>query len=84
MTRLKILSEEPRTIVFYESPPHRVVKTLTQLAEYMGEDRYAATCREISKVYEDTRRGTLKELISHFSVNEPKGEFVIVVSGKDN
>ncbi|MBB4035111.1 16S rRNA (cytidine1402-2'-O)-methyltransferase [Dysgonomonas hofstadii] len=83
MTRLKILSEEPRTIVFYESP-HRVVKTLTQLAEYMGEDRYAATCREISKVYEDTRRGTLKELISHFSVNEPKGEFVIVVSGKDN
>lgn len=83
MTRLKILSEEPRTIVFYESP-HRVVKTLTQLAEYMGEDRYTATCREISKVYEDTRRGTLKELISHFSVNEPKGEFVIVVSGKDN
>ena len=83
MTRLKILSEELRTIVFYESP-HRIVKTLTQLAEHMGEERYAATCREISKVYEDTQRGTLKELISHFSVNEPKGEFVIVVSGKEN
>jgi 16S rRNA (cytidine1402-2'-O)-methyltransferase len=83
MTRLKILAEEPRTIVFYESP-HRVVKTLTQLAEYFGEERYAATCREISKVYEEVRRGTLTELISHFSVNEPRGEFVIVVSGKEN
>lgn len=83
MTRLKILAEEPRTIVFYESP-HRVVKALTQLAEYFGEERYAATCREISKVYEEVRRGTLKELISHFSVNEPRGEFVIVVSGKEN
>jgi len=82
MTRLKILTEETRTIVFYESP-HRVLKTLTQLAEYMGEERYAATCREISKVYEEIRRGTLKELISHFSVNEPRGEFVIVVSGKE-
>ncbi len=83
MTRLKMLAEEPRTIVFYESP-HRVVKALTQLAEYFGEERYAATCREISKVYEEVRRGTLKELISHFSVNEPRGEFVIVVSGKEN
>ncbi|SBW05700.1 16S rRNA (cytidine(1402)-2'-O)-methyltransferase [uncultured Dysgonomonas sp.] len=82
MTRLKILAEETRTIVFYESP-HRVLKTLTQLAEYMGEDRYAATCREISKVYEQTCRGTLAELISHFSVNEPRGEFVIVLSGKN-
>lgn len=82
MTRLKILAEETRTIVFYESP-HRVLKTLTQLAEYMGEDRYAATCREISKVYEETCRGTLVELISHFSVNEPRGEFVIVLSGKN-
>lgn len=82
MTRLKILAEETRTIVFYESP-HRVLKTLTQLAEYMGEDRYAATSREISKVYEQTCRGTLTELISHFSVNEPRGEFVIVLSGKN-
>ena len=82
MTRLKILAEETRTIVFYESP-HRVLKTLAQLAEYMGEDRYAATCREISKVYEEIQRGTLTELISHFSVNEPRGEFVIVLSGKN-
>ncbi len=82
MTRLKILAEESRTIVLYESP-HRVLKTLTQLAEYMTEDRYAATCREISKMYEETNRGTLKELISHFSKNEPRGEFVIIVSGKN-
>ncbi|MFV0536658.1 MAG: 16S rRNA (cytidine(1402)-2'-O)-methyltransferase [Dysgonomonas sp.] len=82
MTRLKILAEESRTIVLYESP-HRVLKTLTQLAEYMTEDRYAATCREISKMYEETTRGTLKELISHFSKNEPRGEFVIIVSGKN-
>lgn len=82
MTRLKILAEESRTIVLYESP-HRVLKTLTQLAEYMGEERYAATCREISKVYEETIRGTIKELISHFLKNEPRGEFVIIVSGKN-
>lgn len=82
MTRLKILSEETRTIVFYESP-HRVLKTLTQLSEYMGSDRYATTSREISKVYEETRRGTLEELIAHFSVNEPRGEFVIILSGKE-
>ncbi|GAB6010220.1 ribosomal RNA small subunit methyltransferase I [Bacteroidia bacterium] len=82
MTRLKILAEESRTIVLYESP-HRVLKTLTQLAEYMGEERYAAACREISKVYEETIRGTLKELISHFLKNEPRGEFVIIVSGKN-
>lgn len=83
MTRLKNLADEERTIVFYESP-HRIVKTLTQLAEYMGEERFAATCREISKKYEETLRGTLKELIMHFTLNEPKGEFVIVVSGKEN
>ena len=83
MTRMKELAEEKRTIVLYESP-YRVVKTLTQFAEYMGEERYAATCREISKLYEETRRGTLKELIEHFSVNEPKGEFVIVMSGKND
>lgn len=82
MTRLKILAEESRTIVFYESP-HRVLKTLTQLAEYMGEDRYAATCREISKRYEEISRGSLKELISHYTMNEPRGEFVIILSGKD-
>lgn len=82
MTRLKILADETRTIVLYESP-HRILKTLNQLAEYMGEDRRVATCREISKIYEETCRGSLKELILHFSANEPRGEFVIVVSGKD-
>lgn len=81
MTRMKELAEETRTIVLYESP-YRVIKTLTQLSEHMGEERYAATCREISKLYEDTQRGTLKELIEHFTMNEPKGEFVIIISGK--
>jgi 16S rRNA (cytidine1402-2'-O)-methyltransferase len=82
MTRLKVLSEETRTIVLYESP-HRVLKTLTQLAEIMNEERYAATCREISKKYEEIRRGSLKELIIHYTANEPRGEFVIVLMGKD-
>lgn len=80
-TRLKELSEKEQTIVLYESP-YRVVKTLTQLAEHLGNDREAATCREISKLYEETRRGSLEELIEHFSVNEPKGEFVIIIAGK--
>lgn len=82
MTRMKELAEETRTIVLYESP-YRVVKTLTQLSEYMGEDRHAATCREISKLYEETKRGTLKELIQHFTNTEPKGEFVVIISGKN-
>lgn len=82
MTRLKNIVDEDRTMVFYESP-HRVLKTLTQLAEYLGEGRHAATCREISKKYEETLRGSLKELIMHFTINEPKGEFVIIVSGKE-
>lgn len=82
MTRLKILADETRTIVLYESP-HRVLKTLTQLAEYMGEERYAATCREISKRYEEVLRGSLKDLILHYTMNEPRGEFVIVLAGKE-
>lgn len=80
MTRMKALAEEERTMVFYESP-HRIVKTLTQFAEYFGEDRLGATCREISKKYEDVTRGSLKELILHFTTNEPKGEFVIIING---
>lgn len=80
-TRLKELAEETRTVVFYESP-YRVVKTLTQLAEFFGEERKASVSREISKMFEETVRGTLSELIAHFSANEPKGEFVIVVAGK--
>lgn len=82
MTKMKEMAEETRTIVIYESP-YRVVKTLTQLSEYMGEERHAATCREISKMFEETRRGSLKELITHFTENEPKGEFVIIISGKE-
>lgn len=82
-TRLKELSEETRAMVFYESP-YRVVKTLTQLAEYLGNDRYASVSREISKIYAETIRGTLSEVIAHFSENEPKGEFVIIVKGKGN
>lgn len=81
MTRMKELAEEPRTIVFYESP-YRVVKTLTQLAEHFGEERQASCSRELSKLHEQTVRGTLKELIAHFTEKEPKGEFVMVVAGK--
>ncbi|GHV56632.1 ribosomal RNA small subunit methyltransferase I [Bacteroidia bacterium] len=80
-TRLEILAGESRTMVLYESP-FRVLKTLGQLAEYLGEDRLASVSREISKLYETTVRGTFKELISHFTVNEPRGEFVIIISGK--
>lgn len=82
-TKLKELVEEQRTIVLYESP-YRVVKTLTQLAEYLGEDRFAATCREISKLHEEILRAPLKELILHFTEKEPRGEFVIIIQGKEN
>ena len=81
-TRLIELQEESRTMVFYESP-YRVLKTLTQFAEYFGADRLATTSREISKIYEETIRGTLTELIEHFTKTIPRGEFVIVVGGKD-
>ena len=81
-TRLIELESEIRTMVFYESP-YRVVKTLTQFAEYFGPNRFATVSREISKIYEETKRGTLSELIEHFTNIEPRGEFVIVVSGKD-
>ena len=79
-TKLKALSTDPRTIIFYESP-YRVLKTLTQLAEFFGEERKASVSREISKIYEETVRGTLAELIIHFTQNLPKGEFVIIVAG---
>ncbi len=80
-TRLKELSEEQRTIIFYESP-YRLVKTLTQLAEYLGEEREAAVSRELSKFHEENRRGTLSELAAWYTANEPRGEIVIVVSAK--
>ena len=79
-TRLKELSTEYRTIIFYESP-FRLVKTLTQLAEFFGNDRPVSVSREISKIHEETVRGTLEEVIAHFTVNEPKGEIVIVLAG---
>ncbi|MDH6356031.1 16S rRNA (cytidine1402-2'-O)-methyltransferase [Dysgonomonas sp. PH5-45] len=82
-TRLKLLAGEERTIVLYESP-YRVLKTLTQLSEYLGEDRFAATCREISKLHEEILRAPLKELITHFTENSPRGEFVIIVSGRED
>ena len=81
-TSLKELADEQRTMVFYESP-YRVLKTLTQFDEYFGEDRLATTSREISKIYEDTKRGTLSQLVEHFTKTDPRGEFVIVVSGKE-
>ena len=77
-TRLRQLAAEERTIVIYESP-YRVVKTLEQLAEVMGGERQVAVCREISKMHEQTVRGTLDEVIAHFKANEPKGEFVIII-----
>ena len=70
-------------MVFYESP-YRVLKTLTQLAEAFGDDRQASVSREISKVHEETLRGTLAELITHFTETEPRGEFVIVVAGRQD
>ena len=79
-TRLTALADETRTMVFYESP-HRLLKTLTQFAEYFGEERSASVSREISKVFEETVRGSLAEIIAHFTSNPIKGEFVIVVSG---
>ena len=80
-TRLKQLAEDPRTIVFYESP-HKLIKTLGQLMEYFGEERAAAVSREISKLHEETIRGNLGELVKHFGEQPPRGEFVIVVAGK--
>ena len=80
-TRLKILAEETKTMVFYESP-YRVKKTLAQFVEYMGEDRNVSVSREISKKFEETIRGSVAEVLAHFETKEPKGEFVIVLEGK--
>ena len=81
-TRLAQLQDEVRTMVFYESP-YRLVKTLTQFAEVFGAERKVAVCREISKVHEESVRGTLAEVIAHFQQSEPKGEIIIVLAGKD-
>lgn len=80
-TRLKFLTTESRTIIFYESP-HKIAKTLHDLSEYLGKDRKASVSRELTKIYEETRRGTLEELAQHFSKGTTKGELVVVVEGK--
>lgn len=82
-TKLKELAEQTCTMIFYESP-YRVLKTLTQFAEYFGEDRQVSVSREISKMYEETQRGTVKDLIEYFTLHSPKGEFVIIVAGRSN
>jgi 16S rRNA (cytidine1402-2'-O)-methyltransferase len=79
-TRLIQLAEEPRTMVFYESP-HRLVKCLLQFAEFFGSTRNACVCRELSKMFEEIKRGTVEELAQYYTANPPKGEIVIVVEG---
>ncbi|MCR5181102.1 MAG: 16S rRNA (cytidine(1402)-2'-O)-methyltransferase [Bacteroidaceae bacterium] len=81
-TRLMQLAQEPRTMVFYESP-HRVLRALQQFVEYFGADRPVAVCRELSKLHEEYVRGTLAEALAHFTEHEPRGEFVIIVGGKN-
>lgn len=78
--RIESLKTEQRTMIFYESP-HRLVKTLQQLAEAFGSDRRVSVCREISKIHEESVRGTIAETIAHFTATEPRGEIVIVVAG---
>lgn len=82
-TRLNFLKSEERTMIFYESP-YRVLKTLTQLAEVFGGERQAAAVREISKLHEECVRGSLQELVAHFTKNEPRGEFVLLVGGVED
>ena len=80
-TRIQALADETRTMIFYESP-HRIVKALTQFIEVFGPERQASVCREISKIHEESVRGSLQEVLAHFTETEPRGEFVIVVGGK--
>jgi len=82
-TRMTELAEETRTLIIYESP-HRLVKTLLQLAEYFGKDRNVVVCRELTKIYEENLRGTLDEIYQHYADKNIKGEIVIVIKGKDN
>ncbi len=80
MTHLEALKGESRTMIFYESP-YRLLKTLQQFADTFGSDRPACVCREISKIHEESVRGTLAELVAHFTTTDPRGEIVIVVGG---
>ncbi len=82
-TMLKTLAEEERTIILYESP-HRLVKTLHEMATWFGAERQAAVCRELTKMFEETNKNTLTELAAHYEKHPPKGEIVIVVEGKDS
>ena len=83
MTKLVSLQEESRTMIFYESP-HRLLKTLTQFGEYFGLERPIAVCREISKLHEESVRGTVAEAIEHFTKNEPRGEIVVILGGREH
>ena len=80
-TRLLLLANETRTIIFYESP-HKLLKTLTQFVEYFGGERNISISRELSKLHEETIRGSVSELLNHFEAKPVKGEIVIVVGGK--
>lgn len=80
-TRLELLAQETRTLIIYESP-HKLVKTLAQLGQYFGDDRMASVSRELTKLYEETIRGSLEELKKHFENTPPKGEIVLVVKGR--
>ena len=80
-TRLKLLAEETRTIIFYESP-HKLIKTLGHFVEYFGEDRPVSVSRELTKMFEETIRGTATEVLAYYTNKPPKGEIVIVVGGK--
>ena len=80
-TRLLLLAEETRTIIFYESP-HKLLKTLSNFCEFFGDDRQVSVSRELTKLYEETIRGTVKEVLEHYTSKPPKGEIVIVVAGK--
>ncbi|REH56202.1 16S rRNA (cytidine1402-2'-O)-methyltransferase [Tenacibaculum gallaicum] len=80
-TRLKFLAEETRTMVFYESP-HKLLKTLANFAEYFGEDRQLSVSRELTKLFEETKRGSVKEVLAYYTEKPAKGEIVVVVDGK--
>ena len=80
-TRLKLLAEEARTMIFYESP-HKLVKTLGHFAEYFGADRQVSVSRELTKLFEETIRGTATEVLEYYTNKPPKGEIVVVVEGK--
>ncbi|MEN9446089.1 MAG: rRNA ((1402)-2-O)-methyltransferase [Bacteroidota bacterium] len=81
-TKFKQIAEEDRTVILYESP-HRLVKALEQIVEFMGEDRRVCVVREISKIYEEFKRGTALEVKSYYEINPPKGEIVIIIEGKN-